>query len=67
MGSAKTSTRSRRRTVELLADEAQVPVGEVAALYESVHAELESGARIRGFLDIFAMRKVRELLGQRKA
>jgi hypothetical protein len=60
------STRSRHRTIELLADEAQLPVGEVSALYESVHARLETGARVRDFIDIFATRKVRELLGQRR-
>ena len=61
------STRSQQqRTIELLARDAQVPVSEVAVLYETAHAELEAGARIRAFLGIFAMRKVREVLRQRK-
>ena len=57
---------STQRTIEFLAREAHVPVSEVAALYENAHAELEAGARIRGFLGIFAMRNVRKLLRQRK-
>ena len=61
------STRSQQqRTIELLARDAQVPVSEVAALYENSHAQLAAGARIRGFLGIFAMRNVRKLLRQRK-
>ena len=52
--------------IELLARESRVPVDEVARLYENARAELESGARIRGFLGIFALRKVRKTLRQRK-
>ena len=57
---------STQRTIEFLAREAQVPESEVAVLYENAHAELEAGARIRGFLGIFAMRNVRKALLQRK-
>ena len=55
-----------QRTIEHLARESQVPVEEVARLYEDARAELEAGARIKGFLGIFAIRNVRRLLRQRK-
>lgn len=51
-----------QRGIELLAHESQVPVSEVARLYEDAHAELEIGARIRGFLGIFALRNARKAL-----
>ena len=54
----------QHRTLEFLARAAQVPVSEVAVLYENAHAELAAGARIRAFLGIFAMRHVRKLLRQ---
>ena len=54
-----------QRAIESLAAESQVPVNEVAQLYEDAHAELEAGARIRSFLGIFALRNVRETLRQR--
>jgi len=53
------------RALESLAEESQVPVNEVARLYEGVHAELEAGARIRSFIGIFALRKVRKTLLER--
>ena len=55
-----------QRTIEHLARESQVPVDEVAQLYDEARAELEVGARIKGFLGIFAIRNVRKLLRQRK-
>ncbi len=55
-----------QRTIEHLARESQVPVDEVAHLYANARAELEAGARIKGFLNIFAIRNVRRLLRQRK-
>ena len=54
------------RAIESLARESQVPVDEVARLYDDARAELEVGARIKGFLGIFAIRNVRKLLRQRK-
>jgi hypothetical protein len=54
------------RAIELLARESQVPVDQVAQLYEDARAQLEVGARIRGFLGIFAIRNVRKMLRQRK-
>lgn len=56
----------QQQTLERLARESQVPVDEVARLYEHARAELEVGARIRGFLGIFAIRNVRRVLRQRK-
>jgi len=56
-----------QRAIEHLARESQVPVGEVARLYDDARAELEVGARIKGFLGIFALRNVRRMLRQRGA
>jgi hypothetical protein len=55
-----------QRAIESLAEESQVPVNEVAQLYEDAHAELEVGARIRSFLGIFALRNVRKTLRERR-
>lgn len=55
-----------QRTIEHLARESQLPVDEVAQLYDNARAELEAGARIKGFIGIFAIRNVRRLLRQRK-
>jgi hypothetical protein len=54
-----------QRAIEFLAEESQVPVNEVAQLYERALAELGVGARIRSFLGIFAIRNVRKILSQR--
>ena len=56
----------QQRALEGLARESHVPVSEVAQLYEDARAELEIGARISGFLGIFALRNVRKVLRQRK-
>jgi len=54
-----------QRIVALLAEESQVPVADVAKLYEQEHAALAIGARITKFLHIFAIRNVREILRAR--
>jgi hypothetical protein len=54
-----------QRVIKSLAEESQVPVNEVARLYEDARAELEAGARIRSFIGIFALRNVRKILHQR--
>ena len=54
-----------QRAIEFLAQESQVPVNEVAQLYENAWAKLEVGARIRSFLGIFAFRNLRKMLRQR--
>ena len=51
--------------VEFLANELHVPANEVARLYGTELAKLKIGARITGFLSIFAIRNVRELLRHR--
>jgi hypothetical protein len=55
----------QQRIVASLAQECQVPVGEMAALYEHERAELASVAHITRYLHIFATRKVLEVLHQR--
>lgn len=60
------STRSDQDpAVEFLARESRLPVGEVEHLYVDEMARLAIGARIKGFLSIFAIRNVRELLLER--
>ena len=56
-----------QRAIERLARQSQRPVDEVALLYEDARAQLEAGARIKGFLGIFAIRNVRKMLRQRGA
>ena len=55
----------QQRAIEFLAKESQMPIDEVARLYEDKRAELAVGARLAGFVPIFAIRKVREMLRQR--
>ncbi len=55
-----------QRAIEFLADEARVPVDEVAQLYEEKWDALQVGARITGFLAILTARSVREILRQRR-
>jgi len=55
----------QQRAIEFLAQESQVPINEIAQLYEDERAELAVGARLTGFLPIFAIRKVREMLRRR--
>ena len=57
----------QQRAIEFLARESQVPINEVAQLYEDERAVLAVGARITGFVPIFAIRKVREILRRRSA
>lgn len=53
------------RIVALLAKECQMPIGEMATLYEHERAELAADAHITKYLHIFASRKVLEVLHQR--
>ncbi len=55
-----------RRAIESLAEQARVPVAEVARLYEEKRAALGMGARITGFLAILTVRNVREALRRRR-
>ena len=54
-----------QRATEFLAAESQVPLTEVAQLYENARAELAVGARITSYLGIFAIRNVRRMLRER--
>jgi hypothetical protein len=56
---------AQQRAIESLARESRLPSREVARLYEDERAELGVGARITGFLPIFAIRNVRAALRQR--
>lgn len=56
----------QQRIVALLAEECEVPVDDVAKLYEHEHAALAVGAHITNFLHIFAIRNVREILRNRR-
>lgn len=48
-----------------LAAESRLPIDEVATLYERERAELAVAARVSSYLDIFAIRNVREMLRKR--
>ena len=49
----------------VLAAESHLPIDEVAQLYASELEKLAVGAHVTGFLPIFAIRNVREMLEQR--
>jgi hypothetical protein len=55
----------QQRIVALLAAECQMPLGEVAQLYEQESAALAQGAHNTKFLHIFAARNVLEVLRKR--
>ena len=55
----------QKRIVALLAEESQMPIDDVATLYERERAELALGARNTKFLDVFAIRNVQEVLRRR--
>jgi len=55
----------QKQIVALLAAESQLPLDDVALLYEHEHAALAIGAHITKFLHIFATRNVQEILRKR--
>jgi hypothetical protein len=55
----------QKRIVALLAEESQMPVDDVATLYERERAKLALGARNTTFLHIFATRNVQDVLRRR--
>jgi hypothetical protein len=57
---------THERAIEDLARQSHVSINQVAQLYERELAALKVGARITGFLTILTIRKVRELLRQRR-
>ena len=64
MPAAKEKQPDQKRIVASLAKRCQMPIGEMAVLYEHERAELASGAHITKYLHIFATRKVLEVLHQ---
>ena len=62
MSASNTLQFQRELAVVGLARKAHVPVDDVARLYGNELAKLEIGARITGYLPIFAIRRVRETL-----
>ena len=65
MPAAQNKQPDQRRIVASLSAECNVPLGEMAALYERERAELARGARITKFLHIFATRRVLEIVRER--
>ena len=55
------------RIVAFLAQDSDVPIADVAKIFEHELAKLTVGARITGFLNIFVMRHVQEILRYRSA
>jgi len=55
----------QKRILALLAEESQVPLADVARIYEHERAQLAIGARMTKFLHIFAIRNVQKILGTR--
>lgn len=53
------------RIVALLAQQAHLPVDDVAKLYEQERARLAAGAQVSTFVHILATRNVQEILRQR--
>ena len=60
-----TEVAMHQRYVELLADETNHSVGEVAPIYDSVFSSLKETAEIKDFVPVFAWRRTRALLMQR--
>jgi hypothetical protein len=56
---------AQRRAIERLARETELPIDEVAALYELERRALDETAKVKRFLPIFALRSVREQLLKR--
>ena len=55
----------QQRIVATLAAQCQVPIGDMATLYEHERAELESAAQITKFIHVFATRNVQRILRER--
>jgi len=53
-------------TIESLAREMSRPVSEVKDIYEGEFARLREGARIHDYLVLFASRRTRDVLSQRR-
>ena len=55
----------QKRIVAFLAKDSDVPIADVATLFEHERAELAVGARVTTFLNIVATRHVQEILRKR--
>ena len=55
----------QKRIVAFLAQDSDVPIADVATLFEQERAELAVGARATTFLNVFAIRRVQEILRKR--
>ena len=55
----------QERTIAFLACNARMAIADVAAIYERECAELATTARLATFVQIFALRNVRDILGAR--
>lgn len=53
------------RIIAFLAWNARMPIADVAAIYERECAELATTAKLATFVQIFALRNVRDILGAR--
>ena len=54
-----------KRVIAFLAGKSALPIDEVTQLYEHEWAGLQASARIKGFIPILTVRRVRELLRKR--
>jgi hypothetical protein len=57
----------QKRLEAVLAQESDVPIADVAIIYQDERAGLAAGALVTTFLDVFAIRNVQELLRERGA
>ncbi len=57
---------NQQRIVKFLAEEAHVPIDDVATLYEHERSSLDAGAHVTKFIHIFAIRNVQKILRQRR-
>ncbi|HET6470942.1 MAG TPA: DUF3562 domain-containing protein [Pseudomonadales bacterium] len=59
---SKTKPDEHIRFINVIARESAVSIDEVARLYDHERAALEASSRIKAFVPVFVMRKVRDLL-----
>ena len=58
---------ARNPLFELLAMQSRLPADEIARIYAAERAELASQAAVTAFLDVFAVRNVRQRLREQAA
>jgi len=62
---AHTKLPDQGRIIAFLAWNARMPIADVASIYERECAELATTAKLATFVQIFALRNVRDILGAR--